>query len=460
MIKLPEEFSDSMKNILGDEYDPFLKSLERPLKKGIRMNPLKTDRDTFVSLFDGGAFSLLGEIPWCPGGFYIDGEAMPGRSVYHDMGLFYVQEPSAMAVAESLSARPGERVLDLCAAPGGKTTHIAGMMKGEGLIVSNEIVYDRARVLSQNIERMGVRNCVVTSEAPSGLAAHFSGFFDRVLVDAPCSGEGMFRTKEAAVPEWSAQNVGRCVVRAREIAECAVSMLKDGGLMVYSTCTFEAAENEEMIDWILSIFPEMELCPEIPSYVEKSVSPGIYGKAGTYRIWPHRQEGEGHFFAVLRKKGDGSLPENKSVKNKKGLNLSAAAEKMFTDFCDDIGIDAPGGMLFQKNDTLYLVPEEMPQAVLKKIKVLRGGLELGTVKRERFEPSFALALSMAGEELSSVKAFEVNDPLPYLRGDTIACGADIKGWLVVTYNGFPMGFGKAAGGVIKNHYPKGLRRIW
>ena len=265
---LPEQFCVRMKEMLGEEYAAFYASYDLPKYQALRINPLKTERDTFLQQ---APFSL-NRVPWTTNGYYYSGNDHPGRHPYHEAGVYYIQEPSAMAPAEYLMAEPGERILDLCAAPGGKSTQIACSMQGEGLIVCNEIHPARAKILSENIERMGVCNALVTNETPQKLSDNFREYFDRILVDAPCSGEGMFRKNEDACDEWSPENVENCAARQAEILDCAAEMLKPGGRLVYSTCTFAPAENEGSISRFLERHPEFSILP-----VEKKdgMMPGV-----------------------------------------------------------------------------------------------------------------------------------------------------------------------------------------
>ena len=397
-----------------------------------------------------------------------------------------------MAVGTLLDAKPGERVLDMCAAPGGKTTHIAGQMRGEGLLVSSEIDSVRAKILSRNVERMGIKNCIVTNNAPDELAKVFPGFFDRILVDSPCSGEGMFKKEEAAVSNWSADNVRMCAERSKTIVDAAVMMLAEGGVLVYSTCTFAPEEDEYIIKYILDKYPFMRMYPSDDPVFVSGLSHNICGEEtfcgdnpGIYRIWPHIQKGEGHFMARLvrdssgagsgfsfddgaedRKIGniqehrsqDGRRNKKKDKKTEHGTAVSADRYKIFADFIggeEDMDLsDYPIERLKMTGDTLWLLPEGVPAT--DGLKVIRYGTELGVFKKDRFEPAHAYAMALTDKELE--KSFETEDPEIFLTGNTYQCAAELKGWIPVTYKGLPLGWGKAGGGVIKNHYPKGLRR--
>ena len=429
---LPERFLQRMRSQLGDEYEDFLKSLERPRAVALRFNPLK-----------GGLPELpfVGDpVPWESMGYYYDPEARPGLHIYHEAGVYYLQEASAMAPVQLLDPQPGEKVCDLCAAPGGKTTQIAGRMGGEGFLLCNEINPKRAKILSRNIERMAVPNALVTNEHPGHLAERFPGFFDRVLVDAPCSGEGMFRKEEAAVTDWSEETVAMCAHRQGEILHSAAQMVRPGGRLVYSTCTFAPEEDELAVAAFLEAHPEFTPEPmDAPWFVP--------GENSSFRMWPHKLLGEGHFAAVLRKKESG---EESDIQECPGEKLP----KQWTAFAKELGIRLPAGKAVSFGTRLFWVPEEMPQ--LQKLKVLRPGLELGEVKKDRFEPSHALALWL--KDCANEHRFpaESEDAKAYLHGEVIA--SEKKGWCLVKAGGYSIGWGKGDGRVLKNHYPKGLRR--
>ena len=428
---LPEAFLTRMKAQLGEEYEAFLQSLERPRAVALRYNPLKGERPVLP---------FAGEpVPWEPEGVYYDPESRPGLHVYHEAGVYYLQEASAMAPVALLAPEPGEKVCDLCAAPGGKTTQIAGRMLGQGFLLCNEINPKRAKILSRNIERMAVSNALVTNEHPANLAKRFTGFFDRVLVDAPCSGEGMFRKEEAAVTDWSQETVEMCARRQAEILHSAAQMVRPGGRLVYSTCTFAPEEDEQAVAAFLEAHPEFT--PEIleaPWFVP--------GENGSHRMWPHKLLGEGHFAAVLRRQegNAGEIPMQKEEK----------LPKEWTAFARELGIRLPEGKALSFGQNLYWVPGEMPD--ISRLKVLRPGLELGTVKKDRFEPAHALALWLKDCKNMHSCAPESDEMKAYLHGDVVP--SDKKGWCLVCADSYSIGWGKGDGRVLKNHYPKGLRR--
>ncbi|MGN0483172.1 MAG: RsmF rRNA methyltransferase first C-terminal domain-containing protein [Lachnospiraceae bacterium] len=452
-INLPEAFCSRMKLLLKEEYDRFFKSYETETVRALRVNTLKTTPQEFE---EKQIFSLK-KVPWTKAGFYYPSKERPGLHPYHEMGLYYIQEPSAMAVAEAAEVQPNERVLDLCAAPGGKSTQLAAALQGQGLLVSNEIHPARAKILSQNIERMGIRNAVVTNETPQKLAEFFCDFFDCIVVDAPCSGEGMFKKEEQAAIQWSTQNVELCAERQKEILDAAVTMLRPGGRLIYSTCTFAPQENEGSVNYLLETYPEFEVQK---MDIQKFFSPGrpewVDGPEElkkTARLWPHQIKGEGHYVAVLKKAG-----ETPSVAFSQKLpKVEEAAVQLYREFEKEVLKEKLEGIPVLFGEQLYLMPEVLP---LKGIKILRAGLHLGTVKKKRFEPSHALALALKKEQVQNVCELEVADERveSYLRGNAIACEA-VKGWNLLCVDGYPIGWGKYSNGVLKNHYPKGLRRV-
>ena len=428
---LPERFLERMKIQLGDEYEAFLQSLERPRAVALRFNPLKGD---------GPELPFVGEsVPWEPHGFYYDPQSRPGLHVFHEAGVYYLQEASAMAPVYLLDPQPGERVCDLCAAPGGKTTQIAGRMMGEGFLLCNEINPKRAKILSRNIERMAVANALVTNEHPANLARRYPGGFDKVLIDAPCSGEGMFRKEEAAVTDWSEETVLMCARRQAEILHSGAQLVRPGGRLVYSTCTFAPEEDELAVAAFLESHPDFE-----PEAVDAPWF--VPGDNGSHRMWPHKLLGEGHFAAVFRKKGEGEC-EFTPIQ-------SAKLPKEWTQFARELDIDLPEGKPVLFGDTLYWVPAGMPD--IGKIKVLRPGLELGELKKGRFEPAHALALWLRTAKNVQDYPADSREMGEYIHGNVVPSG--LRGWTLVTAGGYSIGWGKGDGNVLKNHYPKGLRR--
>ena len=344
-----------------------------------------------------------------------------------------------MSAVALLDPQPGEKICDLCAAPGGKSTQIAGRMMGEGFLLCNEINPKRAKILGQNIERMGVANALVTNEHPQRLAEKYAGYFDRVLIDAPCSGEGMFRKEESAVTDWSQETVEMCARRQAEILPSGAQLLKPGGRLVYSTCTFAPEENEQAIETFLK---------EHPEFVREAVEAPWFTPAGegAFRLWPHKLLGEGHFVAVLRKTG-GEAPDVPVICGQK-------IPKEWEDFAKEQEITLPRGKALLFGSSLYWVSPFMPD--IQKIKVVRPGLELGEVKKNRFEPAHALALWLKNSKNSQDFPAESREIRDFLAGQVLP--GSVKGWCLITADGYSIGWGKGDGKQIKNHYPKGLRR--
>ena len=471
----PKLFEERMRQLLSDEeYDEFMRAFDaqEARHKALRLNYNKTgEKDLFTD---------LEKVPWEERGRYYSEDMTPGKHPYHEAGLYYIQEPSAMAPAAFLDPKPGDRVLDLCAAPGGKTTQLADRLSGEGILVTNEIKRDRAKILSQNVERLGIKNALVLNEESGHLAEVFEGYFNKILVDAPCSGEGMFRKNDNAADEWSLDNVQSCAKRQEEILDNAAKMLLPGGRLVYSTCTFSPEENEENVSLFLSKHPDFAVeNVDVVSGMEKN------SLIGSVRLWPHKVRGEGHFFCVFRRDGT-TLEQGQKKYVPGGRNIKAKRDltKVLSEFLSvtlvikegDVGESGSmdiklksgrslKGLVISFGDQLYLVPEDMP--AVNGLKVLRPGLHLGCTKKDRFEPSHAFALWLKREEVMlsvgfSSKSQEIRQ---YLNGQTLrpsesditSCDGLSKGWCLVTTDGYSIGWGKLAGGVLKNHYPKGIR---
>ncbi|SEL03818.1 NOL1/NOP2/sun family putative RNA methylase [Paenibacillus sp. cl141a] len=454
---LPVGFVASINEILGDASCDFWDSYDSPRTHGLRLNGLKAAHaaDNVKKLIRD--FRLT-PVPWCDTGYYYDESVRPGKHPYHAAGLYYIQEPSAMSAVELLNPQPGETILDLAAAPGGKTSHIASNMMGRGLLVSNEIHPERARILAENVERMGITNTVVTSAAPDQLSRRFVACFDRIMLDAPCSGEGMFRKDAAAIAEWSPEHVDLCVARQWDIVQEAYRMLKPGGTLAYSTCTFNTAENEEMIERMLLQYPDLEL-------------------QQMKRLWPHLERGEGHFVAILVKTpaaeaysddqetftNSGKAQAKSNRGGKQVPALSALAD--FQDWAkqDLPGFELGGGTPILFGEELYWLPvsESVPwhDNQLKGLKMPRAGLHLAHLKKNRIEPAHALAMSLnPGQAARSWDLpSDSAETAAYLRGEVLTIPSEYRGWTLVTTDGLPLGWGKASGGQLKNHLPKGLR---
>ena len=467
--KLPDAFVMRMRQLLGSECDAFFASYEKERALGLRVNTMKVPAEVFARE-NQETFSLR-PVSWCREGFYYEQESRPGRHPYHEAGVYYIQEPSAMAVVSLLDPKPGERVLDLCAAPGGKTTHIASRLNGKGLLVSNEIHPARAKILSQNVERMGIGNAIVTNEDSGSLAEFFPEFFDCMVVDAPCSGEGMFRKDEQARSEWSEANVRLCAERQQEILDNAAEMLKPGGRMVYSTCTFAPEEDEDGIAAFLERHPEFSVVclekDEVPEGLSSGHPEWSRGHnpelQNTFRIWPHKSEGEGHYLALLRKNGTWTAEDGRKRKQPKYWNDKAGRSyveeflKKSLTASDHDALEEGMDRLILFGDQLYQLPEGTP--ALDRLRVLRPGLHLGAFKTKRFEPAHALSHFLKPEQAVSVCRLEPEDPqvLDYLKGNTVKGEAGLSGWTLVCIGDYPLGWGKAVSGTVKNHYPKGLR---
>ena len=428
---LPVEWIALLTPILKDEMASFLSEFQKAYHRGIRHRCVDYPKEAEEA------------VPWTDAR-YLPNASVVGATVLHDAGAYYLQEPSAMIPAVVLDPKPGEAVLDLCAAPGGKSTQIGMMQRGEGLLVSNDPIPGRASVLSSNLERMGVSNAVVTCELPSKLSSVWIERFDRILVDAPCSGEGMFRKHPETIREWSPASVTACAKRQRSILQEAARMLKPGGTLVYSTCTFNQTENEGVIHdflWSNADFTS-----------ESFMVPGI-GDAqdGMMHIWPHRVRGEGHFVAKLRKAGETAQREIKSRNPKKKPVYGAEEASAFIK--DQLGL-AVSSRIEQFKDSLTLLPE-IP-IDLTGVRVLRQGLHLGRMAGSAFVPDHALAMLQKSRNSYPLSDAEA---VAYMQGETLPCPETLRGWLTPTYHGMNLGWAKASGGMLKNHYPKGLRRL-
>lgn len=450
MTKWPAGFAEKYQTLLGDEASAFLRALEQPGQKGFRVNPLKAQTQLFNT-------STEGRVPWGAWGYF--GE-VNGHSVDHTSGLIYSQEPSAQLVGEVAHPHPGEKVLDLAAAPGGKTTHLASFMDQTGLLISNEIFYKRAQILSENVERFGLTNTLVTNHTPAELSPQFPQYFDRIILDAPCSGEGMFRKDPAAMQYWHPDYPAECARLQREILTEAVKMLKPGGELIYSTCTFAPEENEQVIAWLLREYADFEIVPiQRPTGVDAGQpawaddNPAL---AGTARLFPHHLAGEGHFVARLRRRPASVEAKAKKAPKLARTNLTVEQKELWQTFQQAQLPDYQPAVLVAFGDQLYALPAGTPD--LKRLKVLRAGLHLGTFKKKRFEPSFALALALNPEQQTQIYTLNLEEWRAYVHGDVFATTKDLpNGWYLLVMNGNGMGYGKLVNGQMKNFYPKGLR---
>ena len=487
MADLPQSFLDSMKEILGEDYEAFLTGFDEQRQYGLRVNTLKMNLEEFERI----APFHLKKVPWISNGYFYEAEDVPAKHPFYSAGLYYLQEPSAMTPASRLKVQPGERVLDLCAAPGGKATELGAALQGEGLLVANDINTARAKALLRNLELFGISNSFVTNEPPHVLAERFPEFFHKIMVDAPCSGEGMFRKNPAVVDSWQEKGPEYFSKLQREIIVQAADMLLPGGMMFYSTCTFSPLENEKTITHLLKERQDMEVVPmeDYEGFAEGLTS---YKDEGfdesckfCRRIWPHKMSGEGHFMALLHKKSGAEQEiksdEKASKKSKKAKkkqqtetlssvwwekckSLSKEQKAAAEDFFAHVKIAYDVGRIDVRGDNLYYLPE--PEYDGRGLHFLRNGLFMGEFKKKRFEPSQPFALALRAQDFDQVLDFPADDERlqRYLRGETLDVSDLIngekkrKGWQLVMAAGYPLGFGKLVNNNLKNKYPAGWRK--
>lgn len=447
---LPQAFTEKMKTLLGDAYTAYLDSYALPKYKGIRINTLKVSLDEWEKI---KPFEDLKPVPWCAEGYYYQ-DSTPAKHYYYHAGLYYIQEPSAMAPGAYIPIASGDKVLDLCAAPGGKSTQVAAKLGHTGLLVSNDISTTRAKALVKNIENAGIRNMMVTNETPEKLATVWHEYFDKILIDAPCSGEGMFRKDEQAIKSWETHGIDYCLPLQESILESASHMLKEGGMMLYSTCTFSPEENEQMLSSFLERHPYFEVVPLEPKGGISQAIPEKVGAnpalKGALRLWPHKISGEGHFVCLLQKQRGEGL-QTKSLENIKPLKSIEAAAS-FIKAHTTIDLDTPVSLI---NDKLYLVVADAPTT--KGLRMMRTGMQLGVLKNKRFEPSHMLAISYPLTVYKKVIHLQTDEEARrYLKGETLVIEAE-KGYHVVAKDGFPLGFVKSNNGLLKNQYPPSWR---
>ncbi len=454
-MKLPLAFELKMKNLLKEEYEDYLKSYDLPKYQGFRVNTLKVSLDEWQHI---NPFKAVKEVPWCKEGFYYDEIEKPTKHPYYYAGLYYIQEPSAMAPGDYIPIEQGDKVLDLCAAPGGKSTQVAAHLAQTGLLVSNDISTTRARGLLKNIENFGARNVIITNETPKRLADKCPSYFDKILIDAPCSGEGMFRKSEQAIKNWETYNAEVCCDLQRDILEYAAQMLKPSGMILYSTCTFSPEENEGMINEFLIKQPDFRVVPLIPrGGIQKAHPEWANAHAqieGALRLWPHHLEGEGHFVCLLKKRE--SNDQNaliKCVPKKQIKDYKDAAD--FIQSYTAISLEEP---VQEINGKLYLVSKDMPD--LSGLRIIRSGLLIGELKNKRFEPYHALALAYPQAFFKQVINLDSGDSniIRYLKGETLLYEA-AKGYHVMCIDGHPLGWVKAQNGSLKNQYPPSWRMM-
>ena len=437
MIPLPTEFVQMMRKTLRNESPVFFASMDEPAALALRLNPARQ------SAMDVAREFIDDRVLWEARGWYLKNGARPGAGIAHAAGAFYLQEASAMVSVAALWPLPGERVLDLCAAPGGKSTQIAAALNGEGLLISNEPEKNRARVLASNLERMGVRNAAAVCAYPDALAARWPAYFDAVLCDAPCSGEGMFRRDPDARMQWKPESPAGCAKRQAEILDCAASLVRPGGRLVYSTCTFNSIENEGAIASFLERHPEF--MPE-----EFGLEGIGTSQNGMIRVWPHRVRGDGHFAARLRKKGEKESPDSPAYRNgREELALLNRLEGEIGRLPEELK-----RRMARIGNYLYAVPEECPDT--SGLRVVSPGVRLLRIGRNYVEPEHALAMALDGAAVSQRMELDDAQARRYLAGEVLPCGSE-KGWTLILWHGMPLGWGKASGGQMKNHLPKGLR---
>lgn len=471
MADLPQSFLDSMKEILGEDYEAFLAGFDGQRQYGLRVNTLKMNLEEFERI----APFHLKKVPWISNGYFYEAEDAPAKHPFYSAGLYYLQEPSAMTPASRLKVQPGERVLDLCAAPGGKATELGAALQGEGLLMANDINTARARALLRNLELFGISNSFVTNEPPHVLAERFPEFFHKIMVDAPCSGEGMFRKNPAVVDSWQEKGPEYFSKLQREIIVQAADMLLPGGMMFYSTCTFSPLENEKTITHLLKERPDMEV---IPMEDYEGFAEGLTSYRGEVfdescklcrRIWPHKMSGEGHFMALLHKKNGIQQQVQQTVSQssiwwEKCKDLNKEQKAAAEDFFSHVNIAYDGKQIDVRGDNLYYLPA--PKYDGRGLHFLRNGLFMGEFKKKRFEPSQPFALALHAQDFDQVLDFSADDERlsRYLRGETldvsdlIAGEKKRKGWQLVMVAGHPLGFGKLVNNNLKNKYPAGWRK--
>ncbi|MGN0155270.1 MAG: RsmF rRNA methyltransferase first C-terminal domain-containing protein [Lachnospiraceae bacterium] len=458
-MDLPVAFEQKMKDMLGPDYENYLASFECEAHQGLRVNTSKISVEDFLKISP----YTLKPVPWCPNGFYYEKTEKPAKHPFYFAGLYYIQEPSAMTTASLLPVEKGDVVLDLCAAPGGKSTELAAKLDGTGLLVTNDISNSRAKALLKNIEVFGVGNALVTSEPPNELAKRFPSFFDKILIDAPCSGEGMFRKQSNMTKAWESNGVDLFVGLQRSILKEAVTMLKPGGTLIYSTCTFSKEENEQSIEYLLSLDDSLHLV-ELPLIDGFDTGHPEWGLTGNEeltkcrRLWPHRIEGEGHFVAMVKKENTEvfTSPVSEYVFSKEKLSAEAEAFIKSLDYPFDLS-----RMDVQKERVFY-IPEKMP--FVKGLRILRCGLYMGDMKKNRFEPSQSLAMFLTAEQFPNTVPLPVEDDrvIKYLKGETIELSEEETtsckdGICLICVEKYPLGFGKLSKGTIKNKYLPGWR---
>lgn len=468
-MQLPQEFCEEMKRILGSEYEDYLLSMKDRRKYGLRVNTLKISVEEFERICP---FEIE-KIPYVDNGFYYAEELQPSRHPYYFAGLYYLQDPSAMTPASRLPVQPGDTVLDLCAAPGGKATELAARLAGTGFLAANDISSKRAKALLKNIELFGVENSCVLTEYPARLSERFTGFFDKILIDAPCSGEGMFRKDPSMIRAWEQNGPAFYSALQRDILSQALPMLKPGGMLLYSTCTFSTLENEESVEYLLSLDDRLELVDMEGYSGFAGGRPELVGSSNRelqkcVRIFPHRLDGEGHFLALFRLE---EKPEAGIGRPVSGCGIQSGLrgeeKQLFEQFAENLNRSFSYDRIESRNGMIYYMPENMPS--LRGMRFLRSGLFLGEVKKKRFEPSQSLAMALREQDYKNTIWLSAGDErvYRYLKGETLSLGEeDVRrsgdgggGFYLVCVDGYPLGWGKLSGGTLKNKYHAGWRLL-
>ena len=460
-MSLPTAFEEKMKRLIGDEYSEYLKCFDEPRHYGLRVNTAKISTEDFLKI----APWPLEPVPWIHNGFYYDGEnCHPARHPYYFAGLYYLQEPSAMTPADRLPILPGDRVLDVCAAPGGKATELGARLNGTGILAANDLSSSRAKGLLKNIELMGIGNVLILSEEPGKLIPYFREYFDKILIDAPCSGEGMFRKDKKMIRAWEEHGPEYFSKIQKSIITQAAEMLKPGGMMLYSTCTFSPEENEQTIEYLLEAHPEFDLC-EMEGYegfssgMPETTASRDERLSRTVRIFPYRMKGEGHYLALLKKGGDEVTHTCDALRSASPRKNILPGE--LDDFLRDIKREFDPSRIDIRGDKVYYMPEGLP--ALNGVRFIRTGLLMGELKKKRFEPSQALAMNLKKEEYARTIDLSAKDErvIRYLKGETLdvedLVSSKEKGWYLVCVDGYPLGFGKLARQMLKNKYLPGWR---
>lgn len=452
-MSLPEEYISRMKSLLNTEFDDYIASFSDKRLYGIRVNTLKTDINNFYKK----GLCELEPVKWCKEGFYYNGaDVRPSKSPYYHAGLYYLQEPSAMSTASVADIKPGERVLDVCAAPGGKSTQAGAKLNGKGILVTNDISTSRTKALLKNIELSGITNAIVLNETPEKIANRFPCYFDKIIIDAPCSGEGMFRKDPDIIKAWGKNMTDFCVSAQYEILESCAKAVCDGGYIIYSTCTFNPDENENQIDAFLERHSEFELC-EIPPELGLSNGRPEWSNSGNPdlakcgRIWPHKSQGEGHFVAKMHKRGSSEKTVflNNTIKKIPGFEY-------FEEFIHENITKELNGDYETFDEKLYLVPKGAPS--LRGMRIVRNGWHLGDIKKKRFEPSQAFAMGLNKNEVRlTEELLNYDTAVRYLKGESLETSLEEDGWVLVTFDGLTLGWAKSQKGRLKNKYLPGWK---